>query len=369
MGDTKLKKVADALPEKVRELAKYDLFELGKNAKHTVQSMMESVFDAALNATSIEIISEVKMDCPSADTIRGHLNWKVAIDDSEAMMKSGVKPMVTLICRKFNRTSFDIAIDWTDEMTWGDSSNPLVVGTEPKKGTCWAYQFFTVSIVDDKARFLLFAYPLFSRENLLYYVNRALLFLRELHLSISTLYFDRGFRSVDLFAFLKDEKINFITPAVQDGKFERKVSDVKKFPVRFNGWQMENSDGETVEIDLVVTEEFVKNRKGEMKKRLCGFFTNLSGKIYEERPELIAEMYRRRWGIETAHRCEDSFRIKSTSVSGIVRYLYFVVSMLVYNLWAYLNLLFCEDDAEYAITIKKDALRLLCGRLFGKFLI
>lgn len=369
MSTTKLKKVAAALPEKVKALANYELFELGKNAQHTVQSMLEAVFEAALNATSIETISEVKRDSPSADTIRGHLDWKVTLDEVEKMMKDRVKWLVTSIHRKFGRTSFEVAVDWTDEMYYGNKNNRFVIGTEPKAGTCWAYQFFTVSIVADKGRFLVFSYPLYSRENLLYYVNRARLFLRKLHVFISRLYFDRGFRNTDLFAFLKDEKIDFITPAVQDGKFERLVSEVEKFPALFRGWQMQNDSKETVEVDLIVTEEFFENKEGKLERRLCGFFTNLPEKIYRDNPEIIAGMYSKRWGIETAHRCEDEFRIKSTSVNGVVRYLYFVVSMLVYNLWVYLNLLFCEDEKEYRITIKKDIVRLLCGRLFGKFLI
>lgn len=369
MSSTKLKKVAAALPEKVKALANYELFKLGRNAQHTVQAMLQTVFEAALNFTSIEVISDVKKNSPSADTIRGHLDWKVALDDVETMMKDRVKWLATSIHRKFGRTSFEVAMDWTPEMYYGNKSNPFINGTQPKAGTCWAYEFFTVSIVVDGCRFLLFAYPLYGRGNLLYYMHRALLFLRKLHIFPSMLYFDRGLRSVDIFAFLKDEKILFITPAVQDRKFERWVSEVKKFPALFRGWPMQNETKETVEVDLIVTEEFVENKDGRLERRLCGFFTNLPEKVYRDNPEIIAEMYRRRWGIETAHRCEDDFRIKSTSVSGIVRYLYFVVSMLVYNLWVYLNLLFCENVAEYRITVKKDIIRLLCGRLFGKFSI
>ena len=369
MSHTKLKKVAVALPEKVKALANYELFRLGRNAQHTVQSMLQTVFEAALNFTSIEVLSEVKRGSPSADTIRGHLDWKVALDDVENMMKDRVKWLATSIHRKFNRTSFEVAIDWTPEMYYGNKNNPFINGTQPKAGTAYAYEFFTVSIVVDGARFLLFAYPLYGRENLLYYVNRARLFLRQLHIFPSILYFDRGIRSVDLFAYLKDEKIHFITPAVQDDKFKRWTAAVEKFPALFRGWQMQNDAKETVEIDLIVTEEFFENKEGKLERRLCGFFTNLPEKIYRDNPEIIAEMYGRRWGIETAHRCEDEFRIKSTSVSGIVRYLYFVVGMLVYNLWVYLNLLFCENVAEFRITVKKDVVRLLCGRLFGKFLI
>jgi hypothetical protein len=371
MSDEKLKKVAAALPEKVKKLAKYELFEIGRNAQHKVQEMLRVLFEAALNATSVETVCKVKKDSPSADTIRNHLNWKVSLDAVEGMMKDTVRWLATLIKRRFGTTNFEIAIDWTDEPYYGDKRNPFIIGMEPKAGTCWAYEFFTASIVVPGGRLLLFAYPLYSRENLLHYVHRALLFFKELGIRPSLLLFDRGFRSVDLFAYLMHEaKIPFITPAAQDSKFERWVAAVDKFPARFNGWQMRNGAGETIEIDLIVQEEFVESKKtGKIERQFYGFFTNLPKKTYQDKVEIISEFYRKRWGIETAHRCEDDFRIKSTSVNGIVRYLYFVISCLAYNLWVYLNLLFCKDVRDFRIIIEKDVLRLLCARFFGRFRI
>ena len=325
--------------------------------------MLEAVFEAALNATSVETVCELKEGSPSADTVRGHLDWKVSLDAVEGMMRNRVKWFITLLKRRFGRAEFEIAIDWTDEPYYGNKNNQFIIGMEPKAGTCWAYEFFTASLLVKGGRLLFFAYPLYGRENLLYYVNRALLFLKELGIKPPLLLFDRGFRSTDLFAYLKDEKIPFITPAVQDSHFERLVASVKKFPVRFNGWQMQNSDKETVEIDLIVQEEFSEGKDGKLERHLYGFYTNLPRKVYEGNADLISEFYSKRWGIETAHRCEDDFRIKSTSVSGIVRYLYFVVSSLVYNLWVYLNLLFCENVDDFRIILKKDVMRLIGSML------
>jgi hypothetical protein len=357
------------LHEKVGELTNYELFELGKNAQHTVKGILQTVFDAAMNLTSIEVIAEGKDGGPSADTIRGHLNWKVSLDDVENMMKTGVKWLAASIMRKFNVAVFDIAVDWTPEMYYGDKNNPFVNGTKPQAGSCYAYEFFTVSIVTKSCRFLLFAYPLYGRENLLYYINRAKIFLHELGIRIHNLYLDRGFRSVDSIAFLQDEKTRFIMPAPHDCKFERLVEPGQKFPAVFWGWPMQNADKETVQVDLVVTEEFVEDGNGQRVRRLCGFFTNIPKEEWMDEPEKIAEWYGMRWGIETAHRCEDEFRIKSTSVNGIVRYLYFVVGMLVYNLWVYLNLLFCDNIDKFKIVVKKDVIRLLCSMQFARFLI
>jgi len=139
MSDTKLKKIAAALPGKVRKLANYELFELGKNAQHKVREMLEAVFEAALNATSVETVCELKEGSPSADTVRGHLDWKVSLDAVEGMMRNRVKWFITLLKRRFGRAEFEIAIDWTDEPYYGNKNNQFIIGMEPKAGTCWAY--------------------------------------------------------------------------------------------------------------------------------------------------------------------------------------------------------------------------------------
>jgi hypothetical protein len=364
VNNATIKKVAAALPKSIRKLAKCALFELGKNAVYTVEQILETVFKAATNATSIEQMAEISGG-PNADTIRYHLNEKVTIEDIETMLKEHMKRYIEILKRKFGPVvEVEIAEDWTDEMFYGDKNTPSIIGTKPKAGTCRAFEYFTVSIVMRGYRFLLFAYPMDSRENLVFYKNRALQFIRELGLKPKLETFDRGFRSVDVFAFQKDEKIPFICPAVQDEKFERWIAAAEKFPVRFNGWQMQNADRETVEVDLMATKEFYENEKGEIKERYRGFYTTLPKSAYNDDPETLAKMYGGRWGIETAHRCEDEFRIKSTSVNATVRYLYFVASVLIYNLWVYLNLLFCKDIREFRISIKKDTIRIMCSSLF-----
>ena len=58
-----------------------------------------------------------------------------------------------------------------------------------------------------------------------------------------------------------------------------------------------------------------------------------------------------RWGIETAHRCEDKFRIPTTCKTAEVRYLFFVVSVLLYNLWVWINLFFNFSTSDEHVTI------------------
>ena len=363
MSKTKLKKVADALQGKTAKLVNYNLFEIGKNALHKVRDMLQTVVQAACESTSVEVEAELSGG-PSADDIRFHLDGKVKLDAVVGMMRDRLRWLTKILVRKFGNCLFDMAVDCTDEMYYGELDNPYIVGTKPQAGTSYAHKYLTMSIVMNGRRYFLFSFPIFERGNLLYYLNKAILFSRELGIRTKQLFVDREFETTDILAFLKDEKIFFVMPKDNDCKFRRLIAEAKSFPIIFNGWQTQNKDGETVETNLVVIEKIVQRKDGTIEKQHRGFFTNLPREYYKDKPEKIAELYRKRWGIETAHRCEDEFRIKSTSKNGIVRYLYFLMGVLVYNLWVYLNLLLCKDVENFKIQVKKDVMKHVLRMIF-----
>ena len=131
------------------------------------------------------------------------------------------------------------------------------------------------------------------------------------------------------------------------------MQKVEEFPVLFTDWQMQNKDKETVEIILLVLEKKIIDTEDEEKekRRFHGYFTNLPKDRYKDEVDIVVQLYRKRWGIETAHRLQDKFRIKTTSVNGIVRYFFFVIGVLLYNMWVFVNLLVCENVKEYRICI------------------
>ena len=333
-----------------RQLASHPLFGLAQNAANKAGTILSIIILAALNRISIEMqAEEISPDC-----VFYHLNWKLGLEQVENFMKEAVRRSATLIKRRFGNRRFAIAMDYTDEMYYGDKKNCFVVGTKPKDGAYYAYKYFTVSIVTEGARFFLFCYPVFDRSTPhVFFINRALLFLREIGIRPHLLLLDREFNTVDVFAMLGDERIKYIIPADHDGKFQRKTEEAGKFPAIFTDWQLTNADHETIGVNLIVLERV--NERGE--KTLHGFFTNLPKTFYAEDVEILADQYSRRWGIETSHREQDKFRVKTTSVNGFVHYLFFVVGVLLYNLWVELNLTLCESVSDYSIRVRLECLR------------
>ena len=72
-----------------------------------------------------------------------------------------------------------------------------------------------------------------------------------------------------------------------------------------------------------------------------GFVTNIPLKVHEVAlGQAIAEFYRKRWQIETGYRVKEyAFRGKTCSKNYVIRYFYFMLSIILYDCWVLADLL------------------------------
>jgi len=96
----------------------------------------------------------------------------------------------------------------------------------------------------------------------------------------------------------------------------------------------------------------------EKEGRRYAFATNLN---FNNNDVLLSERlfdpYSKRWGIETSYRVKKCFRGKTTSRNYIIRQFYFMMSVVLYNLWILINLLlsmflFGNISKKLAVTAK-----------------
>jgi len=349
-------KIPAALRKQARKFANYHLFDMGKQAKIGQHLMLSLISDAALAAQSPEQ-KAILLAGFTSDAVFHHLNSKVSVESAESMLNSFISIRdVKLLRRRFGGRRFCVAIDFTDEMFYGDKGTFGVVGTKHKNGANYAFRFMTVNIVTPKGRFFLWAYPMHNRKETLWLLNKALMKIEELGIGVHLLLLDREFNYTDALALI-GEKYHYIIPADQDSKF-RRYSYGKTLPAYCPDWQITNRENETVSTQLVILEE---------RGHKYGYLTNLPKGFFGDDPFILSELYGKRWGIETAHRGEDKFRIPTTCKRAEVRYLFFVFSVLLYNLWVWINLFFFFGSETTGITIAlmKD----LVKRIFEDFFL
>jgi hypothetical protein len=102
-----------------------------------------------------------------------------------------------------------LAVDWHDEMYYGDPKAEGVVGVMPKQGSCLAYRFATIGVLQNGERLTLAVVPMLD-GCLFWHVKHFMDGVFELGLSIDLLLFDCGYFSTELINYLKDANIKFI---------------------------------------------------------------------------------------------------------------------------------------------------------------
>ncbi len=235
----------------------------------------------------------------------------------------------------FNRP-VDVAIDFTDELFYGNKNADYVVATKPQKGTNWCYRFASINIVENGKRLTLLAVPVgpfdFKDQVVDNLVEYALKWVK-----IRNLYMDRGFNAYSVMDLLIRKNINFLMPKTRDPKVKRIMKDVKT-PAVIDYFTPKGHGGAARRIGLNLKLIFIE---GEMGEKLA-FITNMD--VGVEGIEDFVYQYSKRWGIETSYRMKNVFKPRTTSKNYVIRLFYQLFSFMMMNLWVLANYLL-----QYAI--------------------
>ncbi len=102
-----------------------------------------------------------------------------------------------------------IALDWHDEMYYGNTHTDGVIGTENCRGTNYACEYATISIVTKGLRFSIATIPV--RERSVLNMARATIHIvNNPGIKIKVLLMDGDFFSIDAINYLVSNNINFI---------------------------------------------------------------------------------------------------------------------------------------------------------------
>ena len=196
----------------------------------------------------------------------------------------------------------------------------MVVSKKPERGAASCYKFATINIVDSGKRFTLLAIPVSGIDNKEAVLTKLINYARQ-RIKINYILLDRGFFDSNSINTLNKLHQKFLMPAVQSYTVKR-VMAVSPVPSVVKGFILRN-----IRLNLVVAND----QKGV--KRV--FATNQD---FDENDVGLANrlfmLYSKRWGIETSFRVKKhSYRPKTTSKNYVIRLFYFLLSVLLYNLW------------------------------------
>lgn len=245
----------------------------------------------------------------------------------ESIIDSFIK-LISKLVKHTRLTKVKLAVDITDEDFYGKTSNLWIHGWTGEKGVKGKFKYLVLSRVDE-FKIPIMALPFHAGMNVSKAINFLLEFARKLFKSISVVLFDRGFYSGETLSLLEKLKINYLMFIPKKGAVKRYLKETQSFSSREVQHEMKwNADKSwsKVKIKLIIIKDFIdKNNK---IYDWC-FATNIS---FANANEFIF-LYKKRWQIETNFRVMDEARIKSKSVNYLVRYFYFMFSLLLHLLW------------------------------------
>jgi IS4 transposase len=241
-----------------------------------------------------------------------------------------------------------------------------VVGTKKSKNTTWAYKMITISARTRGRTVKLGSFALKDRGNLnmaaMYLIRRA----KEL-LSIKRLYMDSEFIDVGLLSFLERQNVDFVVQYRKAGK------DIKNWVASLDGdagskphiinpnsrseslrvtmlakraaWGEEDDDAE--QTALTDFGDGTASDAPELTGKWVVYVTNIEDA--GDDPKAWAQVYARRWAIETNYRViKHDFLAKTTSRKFSVRVFYWLFACLLYDAWVLLDVFLRANHPEKA---------------------
>ena len=277
--------------------------------KVKVKNIISSIVEAARTISYVETVSN------KADTLHRHVKQV----DERALQRAFEFNTRKAIGRMgFGKTT--LAVDTTSELYYGKNGKLNVRQKKFEKGADEAFTYVVLSVVKPKPLPLM-ALPYRQGDDLTDLVKELLSYAKSLPIKIQCVLFDRGFYIGSLIAYLSSEKIKYLIFAPQNKKIRRYISQTKtiasfshemKYNKRKSYWK--------VQTRIVVI-------KDAMKDYHWCFATNLRQSLY------LISKYKQRWQIETDFRVHDEARIKTKSNEPIIRYFYFLTSLVLLANW------------------------------------
>lgn len=253
-----------------------------------------------------------------ADSLHRRISQSYEEDISNAYLKV-ITPLL-----KYRRITLPmLAIDFTDEEFYGYSSDLWLHPWTGEAGVQATYTFAVLSLVG-KHKVPLLAVPVHVGMDTADLVQMFLSIAKKLFKHIRCILLDAGFYSGAVIEVLKHER--YIIRAPRNEPVKKFIAATKTWKLFFHTIQWDGNRTRNKTPTTIVIVKHVLFKKIYVD---CAYATNIQLKEGMD----YVHLYCKRWQIETNFRMEDQVHIKSKSLLIIIRFFYFMISLLMHALW------------------------------------
>lgn len=285
------------------------------NLRVATEKIISAIAEAARTISYVETVSN------KADTLHRHLN-KV----DESTLKKAFEFNTRKAIGRMGLGRVTLAVDPTIELYFGKNGKLNVRQKKHEDGTDEAFFYVVLSVVEPKPLPLM-AIPYRQGEDITSITKDLLEYAKTLPFQIQLVLFDRGFYIGELIEYLSSQIFKYLifikeTPPIK--RFIKATNKIGTFD-HVMEWNKYKKKFYTPVKVVIILDKII--RKGKEIEYYWSFATNLRQGFY------LIFKYKQRWQIETDFRVHDEARIKSKSNNPVIRYFYFLTSLLLMANW------------------------------------
>jgi len=296
-----------------------------------INVFLQKVFQSLNSSISVPlgVIAYELVKCAKAhsyvETLGNHSDtlhsWVKRVYDVD--FKRAFEIVVNKALKRLNCNYARLAVDITAEPFYGRSTSLFLFNVDGSKKWNAEFRFIVVSLITRDKQIPLMARPVMVGEGVAKPTIEMLEYCQSKFKRIRFATFDRGFYCAELIDYLEANRIKYLMLVPErDGVLKEYIAQTSEFGI-FRHEMKYSKEKSTYKpkTNIVVC-------KG-IDEFSWLFATNIK---FKTRCECIW-WYKRRWQIETNFRVEDEARIKSKSTIHIIRFFYFLISLLLHVLW------------------------------------
>ena len=337
-------------------------FQGATNAQYSGDSVHDVILFAAMTRRTPEsavlILRDRGKRVPSADVVLNRLR-KMDGRDMVALFKPclerafrAAKKRRLFVGRK------RVAVDIHEKPFYGEKDTDGVVGGMARAGTTRFYAYITLEILHEGCRYTLAAIPVTDKKQIPGLVD-ALIEYARMWVKISIVLLDRGFLNAGVIKVLEQRGLEWLMAAKTSKKLRRHALQTRRGGRRSFTYIMNEGKPNEVAFTVFMVAKKAGKRRESVANEAGGyhyFATNREVKYFE----YWADVYRKRWGIDTGYRVKKQFLFRTAVKTHCVRVFAFLLSVLLQNVW---ELLGRGEDGVTADLFRDRLVRICLERL------
>jgi putative transposase len=323
--------------------------------------LVQVLVRASAERRSLDAIARLAKMAPSVETIRkALLRWlpKTAAD---------LEPVITealhrRLPKALGRRPRTMAIDFHNKPYYGVKNTPGTIRGQRKASTKTFFAYATLMVIRKGLTFTVGLMPVVKDQEMTTIIDGLLRQAALKGLKPRRLLLDRGFYAAKVMLHLEKQGIAYVIPMIRRGKSgktaEACTATAQFFVKGREGWTTYEwqarmrKDGRRTGYTKVTTQVCMAPQEGA-----CPLVFACHG-MNHMAPKEVAELYRRRFRIETSYRQMHEGLALTCSKNPVYRLLLVLIALVLRNLWLWLHwTVFSERSERKQRTLRLELMR------------